>query len=546
MRRVLHLAWILFKNTRSPISFGRSVHFRRILWVLLFVLAISPLMVQMFSLSCRLFQSLSSMGRIDLGISFGLSAFGQMVFVFGILYVFTVYFYSDDLEYLLSLPFRPGEILAGKFLATLFYEYVTAFILLAPLLFALAFFIPPNFLYFGYALVVFFFAPVIPLSYASIFVFLSLRVLPFSKKKAQWGKWIGILSILLIVALNLFFQAVSAKERMGELSQVVTSTHHSWWVIGIRWTFGSILASHALSHVRSFQGFISLLGFCGMSFLIFGAFLLIGNRLYFQFLSVSETISPKMKASALFRFKQLAIWKTYWLKEIRILFREPGFFIHCIVMGFIWPIFFLPVFFFQKPWNGGFFLSEISKISNTGFFYFVPLVLGMLMAASNAIAATFLSREGKQILVMRYVPVSFSMQLLAKGASALAISMVGALFWFFLFVLPVAPSFVKILASLLLLFLGAGFSVLSGMVLDLLFPKLGQEDPSRLVRQNFNISLHLMANIVLAIFLGIGIAMLGLSGSCFWILFLLFLIFDFSLFWFLIKRGGRIFSQMDL
>lgn len=546
MRKVLHLAWILFKNTRSPISLGRSVRFRRILLAILFFLAISPLMVQMFSLSYHVFQSLAPIGRIDLGISFGLSAFGQMVFVFGILYVLTVYFYAHDVDYLFPLPFRPGEILAGKFLATLFYEYITAFILLAPLLFAVTFFIQWDFLYFMYALVVFLIAPVIPLSYASILVFVSLRIFPFSKRKDQWGKWGGILSILVILVLNLFFQAFSAKARMGVLSQVFLKTHGSWWAIGLRWAFGSVLASHALSHVHSFQGLLSLLGFCGMSLLIFSVFLLIGNRMYFQFLSHSETLSPTVKKLGLSQIKQLPVWITYGLKEVRIVFREPGFFIHCIVMGLIWPIFFLPVFFFPRTSNAGLDLAELYKLTHSEFFYFVPLVLGMLMSTSNAMASTFLSREGKQVFVMKYLPISFSLQMWAKGASAVTISVLGAFFWFFLFVLFVLPPLEKILASFVLIFLGVGFSVLSGMVLDLLFPKLGEESPHKVVRQNLNISLHLMINVVLAILVGTGIAIFGLSAYCFWLLFLLFLIFDFSLFAFLFKKGEKIFSQLVL
>lgn len=546
MHKVLHLAWILFKNTRAPISIGRSSRSRRVLWGLLFFFAISPLMIQMFSLSYRVFQSLSSTGRIDLGISLGLTAFGQMVFVFGILYVLTVYFYSDDLDCLLPLPFRPGEILAGKFLATLLYEYVSAFILLAPLLFALAFFIQPDFLYVVYALVTFFFSPMIPLSYASMFVFLLLRILPFSKRKAQWGKWGGILSILLVLGLNLFFQAFSATRRMGELSRMIENIQGSGWFTRIQWAFGSVFASHALSHVHSFQGLFSLLEFCGMGFLVFSAFLLIGNRLYFQLLTLPQSISSREPGWVPSQFKQRPVVWTYFLKEIRVLFREPGFFIHCIVMGWIWPIFFLPVFFFQNSPNAKGVFDEMYRVSISPFVYFVPLVLGMLMGASNALGSTSFSREGKQAFVMKYLPISFSIQIWAKGTSALAISLVGALFWFFLFAFFVSLPLGKVLPSVLLIFLGVGFSIFTGILLDLFFPKLGQDNPSKIVRQNFNITLHLMVNVGLALLVGSAIALFGLSRSCFWILFFLFLIFDFSLLGFLIKRAEKIFFQFDL
>lgn len=529
-------------------SLGRSSRFRRIFGILLFVLAIFPLMIQMFSLSYRLFHSLAVVDRLELGMAFGLSAFAQMVFVFSILYVWSIYFHAQDIEYLLPLPFKPGEILGAKFLATLLYEYVTAFVLLAPLFLAFAFVIKPDFLYAIYAGIVFFMAPVIPLSYASLFVFLLFRFFPLSKKRDQWGKWSGIFSILLVLGLNFFFQTLSARERMGQLSQWILHVSHGTWISFSQYAFGSLLASRSLVHPHSLHAFFSLLEFCLCSVLALVVFLFMGNQFYFQWLSPLRGIAgAKEKKLVLAELKNAPVWKTYWRKEMRILFRDPGFFVHCIVMGFIWPIFFLPAFFFGGSQGMSLSFQDIRHFAHTPFFYLVPLVLGMVLSASNAIASTFLSREGKQILMMKYLPIPFSTQILAKAASAFFVSFLAGSFWFSLFILLVFPPWMSIWGGWILLALGAGFSVMSGMALDLLFPKFTVENPYKAVRQNLNVYLHLIGNVVLAVLIGSGIAGAHLShSSCFWILFLLFLVFNFSFYGFLVSRGRRLFSQLIL
>ena len=114
------------------------------------------------------------------------------------------------------------------------------------------------------------------------------------------------------------------------------------------------------------------------------------------------------------------------------------------------------------------------------------LPLACLFPASNLITATAVSREGRNIYINQYLPVKYQTQIMAKVISGMIMGLVGMIM-----MVTVASFFVNWSAHLWLMLsavsiLGIVFSSLSGMILDLNYPKLLWDDETKAVKQNMN------------------------------------------------------------
>ena len=136
-------------------------------------------------------------------------------------------------------------------------------------------------------------------------------------------------------------------------------------------------------------------------------FIILGQALYFKgVMGVSETSSKRKTLSNSELIKnttQNSSLKVYILKELKLLFRTPIYFMNCVLMNFLWPVFLLIPIFSQKSGRSQLnmlteFLqnSKTSGIALGAFFAFMVFV-----SCSNSIATTAISREGKNLLYIK-------------------------------------------------------------------------------------------------------------------------------------------------
>ena len=108
--------------------------------------------------------------------------------------------------------------------------------------------------------------------------------------------------------------------------------------------------------------------------------------------------------------------KSYTLKELRLLFRTPVYFLNCVVMNFLWPLFLLIPFFTQPEAFKMLLMVEsfVQDSQRGGIVLAIFFALSLFVSATNSIASTTFSREGQNIFVNKYLPIDYRKQLLAK------------------------------------------------------------------------------------------------------------------------------------
>ena len=118
--------------------------------------------------------------------------------------ILTVFYYSNDIEMLLPLPLKPAQIISAKFLTVLITQ-MSSFILL-PIFITYGLKSGAFITYYIYMIFIYLLFPIVPLVLASLLMTVIMRYTNIAKNKDRGNIFIGIVSILFIVGINVFLQ----------------------------------------------------------------------------------------------------------------------------------------------------------------------------------------------------------------------------------------------------------------------------------------------------------------------------------------------------
>jgi ABC-2 type transport system permease protein len=496
MRKWWSLTRVLIKNARNPFAAGRHKNAKTLLFAGLMALAFFPLIIQIGVFCYKLIGALSLAHLQGLSLSIGFSVVGAAVFIFGMLNVLSVFYFAEDVDVLLSMPLRPSAILSSKFAAALVYDYFIVLLFLLPLLAAYGLRMQPGAAYVPMAGLMFLLVPIIPLAMASILVMAAMRFMNFSRDRDRFGKIAGTVLLILMLALNYFLQKnTGVSDNPERLSQMLTSGRYPM-LKGIAGYFpGLEFAVKAVLHCGELQGWVWAFFFFCAAVSAVVVFLAVGERLYFR--GVQESTGRRVRTASGLRSTIVPLKGTrspfaaIWMKDMTVLFRDSTYFMNCIVMNFLWPLFFLLIL--GKGSSGGlasfFMMMRDTRFTNP--VLAAALGIGMVVTAMNAIASTAFSREGKHLFIMKTVPVPFGIQALAKAGVAAAMGCIACLLLFVVVVFMYGMPAALVTRTAVLLFLGILFSAMTGVLIDLFFPKLHWDNAYKAVKQNLNVPIHI-------------------------------------------------------
>jgi len=282
-------------------------------------------------------------------------------------------------------------------------------------------------------------------------------------------------------------------------------------------------------------------------------FLSFGEGIYYKgVVGISEASAKRRRFSEteLERSgRQKPVLRAYIIKELKLLFRTPVYFMNCVLMNFIFPLFIILPLLVQPDE-----MKELQVLGTyirdgNGSAIVLAAAFGIsaFVTSTNGIAASAISREGTNIFVCKYLPVSYKTQITAKALSGMSMGVVGTLS-----MLLAAAVFMPIPAYLMLLItavsiFGIAFSSFSGILIDLNFPKLIWDNEQKAVKQNFNVVLNMLVSAVVA---GIPVFTIVALHFTLWMtlltLVLVFGILDLLLYNILSTTGVKLFERIEV
>ena len=445
-----------------------------------------------FILFCGLFVygMTSSLKEVGYGM-IGFELMGFLISIFTFVFSFNVIlnqlYFSDDIECLLPLPIRPVMIVASKFTSCFVAENIMQFLLVLVSVFSysLAMGLPlPNLLFSLIGIVT---LPIIPMVYCSIISLLLMSFTKFIKNKETIRK-IGIAFVLLILVL--FGVSISTLRQFNFETYVESFALGNHRFLEVM----RVIFPHITLFVKSFTNIdiISFIGYILVNIVALGIFFLLAHYLYLD--SVIELSSKDTKPSGntlklLEKSHAKSVFASYFSKELKILFRSPAFFINCILINFIWPVF---VYVMYKVTLSAYSFEKIKILVQDGnvkvslFILLTVIGVSILLPALNSIAASSFSREGKHFSFLKYIPVRYRIQWRVKVLVSFMISFIGVnLFTTVFYMLLNIPILFGIELYFVSIFCILLVSIL-GVFVDSIQPKLIWDDEANSLRENYN------------------------------------------------------------
>ena len=493
MSRVWTLTKIFLKTSNNFSKDNKKIKLSPMISMVFLVgILILALGIPFGTLVSNLYDGFSKVGQEGIILGIILLMASIVVFVFGIIYVMGTFYFSKDIEYLLPLPLKPYEITLGKFSTVLIYEYLTELVVLLIPIIVYGVKSGAGILYWIFSVIIFIFLPVFPLVAAALINMIIMSFTNIGKHKEKLRIIGGILAIFSGVFINIAISGMGAEASNdpNSLVQTLMEGNNSLVSVVTKAMPTAKIASMALVNNGTSKGLINIVLFLIITALAVGVFIFIANSLYFKGVLGSSEVASRRKKLTSAEFnkstRENSILFSYVIKELKILFRTPAYLVNCVITNFMWPIFLLIPFLTK-----GEAFSEVMKYSKGAMTDEVVVIVLIVIvnaiffiSSSNAIAATSISREGSNAFFMKYIPISYKDQLLAKSLSGSILSAINIVFLSIFLIVLGAP--IKLIISFIVIGVMANLACnLICIMVDLTKPKLKWDNEQMAVKQNF-------------------------------------------------------------
>ena len=550
MNKMYKLAVVLMK------SFGDSVkgkndkakQIKRVAMYLLITVAMLPTAGGIGAIAYGMYKGLAPIGQSGLVLGIGMTIVTMTVFFFGIFYVLSVYYFSKDVECLLPLPLTSGQIVGAKFMVTLIFEYLTELVVFAPILIGYGVAANAGVGYYCMGLIVFLLLPVAPLSLASIIDMLIMSFTDIAKNKDRFRMFSAIFGMILALGISFGSQKIGQNlSNAAAIQKLMEQGDNSLLSTMSKLFPTNKLAVMALVSDSAVTGILYLLGFIGAMAICFGVFYGLSGLLYFRgAVGINESASTRRKlGKAAFEketTKKGSLMAVYG-KEMRLLYRNPGYFVNCVLMNFLFPLFIVIPFIAGGKMEP----KEIEQLSSIATMPGITFVVAAFITATNSIGSSAISREGRLLYINKFLPLSAKTQLKAKLMTALFFGTIAS----FLLLLAEGIMFglgiEKALLGFVICLMATAFTAITGLLLDVTFPKLNWDNELKAVKQNMNVLFLMLITVIVGGLTAFLIGMLRLD----YVVASLIIIFVFGavnagLYGILITRGATAYSKLEV
>ena len=446
-----------------------------------------------------------------------ISAFAM---IFGMPLMFSVLFFSSDLQFLTALPVSSASLYSARFWHTFKAENVMT----SNILFAI---------YIGYfvsaakntgianalnpvailaSAVGFYGSLLVPLIYCSVIALVLMLVLKRFKRTDIYFYSSLALFIAFTLLFLLSFRSYGRISVSDYLDSLVLS--NNTFITVCNYLFPTNYLTTLAIRTHSVIPLAASLGIIAGLYLIsvLTAHLIYRKGLFAAFIAGNKKASGKTASV----YKTRSAFKSLVIKEIRVLMRTMTYRMNCVYANLLWPaaavIFIIeaPKLEFIKIFS---YKLQNNDPSSRVILFAVFIAAAFIASGLNSIASTSFTREGVHIDMLKYLPADLGSQIKAKLFIALLFTYI-----------PVAAAVIPVTVYLkdavfLPLYLLTSFSCILtasviGILMDSVSPYTVWSDELSALRGNLNCFFNLAAEMVAALVTGgISYGLFILSGS---------------------------------
>ncbi|HHV43486.1 MAG TPA: hypothetical protein GXX57_02295 [Firmicutes bacterium] len=515
INRVLSLTKVLLNNTwgLSKAKYEYLVRRERtweLVLILLSIIFIFGLFASVFGLATDyLYDQLAPIGQQSVVLAVVLLICQVVVFVLGVILAISIFYFSRDTEILLPLPFHPYEVVVAKFAVVLINEYLSLLGFLAPVLVVYGIKAQGGVAYWLSALVTFLFVPLLPLGLACLLTFLVMRFVNLSSRKELITLLGGFLLLGVVIVFQFYVQTQA--EHPEQLLESLFSEEGLVLLLSRRFP-PSLWFTRALTQAGNVTGLGGLLLLAGTSVCMLALAVGVGQLAFYRSLVFGMEADRGKDKQLKLDYTPRRVVFAVAANEFRLFFRRAVYVLNGLAGLIVLPVMLLFPFISQSSAIGEIFAEISGPLPFIAFF--AGFGYSVLQTGLTALPVTAFSREGKELAILKALPISFTTLFLGKLFAIQAIILLGSLAG--VIVLGV------LLQALDYALLGFGVSILAStafssnlMLIDLKRPYLDWTNPQQAIKSNVNSLIGMGVTFVVAGIVGFLARQLYVQGVSF-------------------------------
>ena len=514
IKNIINLTKIFFKSSfQNPYIIDKKTN--KINKKSIFVWLIIIVMIAITYLSFEIIKVLVEINQptIFLNIFFLIL---NIIMIFQIILASTnIYFFSKDLDMVLPLPIKTEELLIAKFNTILINLYFTELIFAVFPLLIYGILNNLGILYYFYLIIILLIFPILINLIISIIMMFLIKLSKFIKNKDIFQIIITLIFISLVFLLEFkVFNNIIGKiddDFNMQNEQIIESIFNfNKKLENINKYF--LIINPTVKILNNYNKLISIIYLLkiiliNLIFLILFIFVgkkyylknILKNNNYFYFKKINKNNIEK-------KSKKINIKKSYIKKEFKILFKNTVFFIQCIFPILILMVSLIIIILIALPNLQAILTSDLLEedIEFSVDLSVICLVLGiiqMIFSLSN-ISITSISRDGKNAIFMKFIPVDFYKQFIYKSIPQILINMI-VIFIILILVKLIFPSF-DFIYLIFLFIMGNLLNILNSnlmVLVDLYKPNLNWNADYEAIKNNNNKLFQYVLTIIIILLL---------------------------------------------
>ena len=514
IKNIINLTKIFFKSSfQNPYIIDKKTN--KINKKSIFVWLIIIVMIAITYLSFEIIKVLVEINQptIFLNIFFLIL---NIIMIFQIILASTnIYFFSKDLDMVLPLPIKTEELLIAKFNTILINLYFTELIFAVFPLLIYGILNNLGILYYFYLIIILLIFPILINLIISIIMMFLIKLSKFIKNKDIFQIIITLIFISLVFLLEFkVFNNIIGKidddfnmqneqiiESIFNFNKKLENINKYFLIINptvkILNNYNKLISIiYLLKIILIYLIFLILFIFVGKKYYLKN---ILKNNNYFYFKKINKNNIEK-------KSKKINIKKSYIKKEFKILFKNPVFFIQCIFPILILMVSLIIIILIALPNLQAILTSDLLEedIEFSVDLSVICLVLGiiqMIFSLSN-ISITSISRDGKNAIFMKFIPVDFYKQFIYKSTPQILINMI-VIFIILILVKLIFPSF-DFIYLIFLFIMGNLLNILNSILMvlvDLYKPNLNWNADYEAIKNNNNKLFQYVLTIIIILLL---------------------------------------------
>lgn len=420
-----------------------------------------------------------------------------LILFLGMPHVINKFYFSKDIDSLLTLPIKATDIMSSKFLSLVVQEYLIVFPIFIPFILNFGFKNNTSILYWLNSLIVLLLIPIFPLVIITIITMLLMKYTNIGSKKNIFRVVVPVIFIFLII-----FGQLKLQQSLGNnmditeeaLLKLVEDSNYLIERVGVFFPLG-LFGAKFLSGFK--VNFILANGaiFIGINIISFLVMILFSKKIYFEGLITGGAVRKKAKNKSRnisLKYKKNKPYYSLMKREIISIIKTPVYLLNTIVGMFMMP---LILFMMLKTAGENLELINNFYLDNRLVFLSV-IIIGQVGLNLGTSASTSFSREGKSFWLQRTLPIKTEDQIKSRILSSFIVQWIGMIA---MLITIIYFSKMSIVDILIVTISGAILlipSIQINLLVDVSNPKLDWTSPQQAMKQNTNVIISMGFNFI--------------------------------------------------